>query len=95
MGPTSAIVLYAVLWSLTLLTIAPVRIRTQGDLGKIVEGTHAGAPEVHHLKTKLWVATAIATVLWILTAGVILSGAVSVRDIDMFHRMNPPAAQQG
>lgn len=92
MGPTSAIVLYAVIWFLTLLTIAPIRIRTQGDLGKIVEGTHAGAPEVHHLKKKLWITTGITTVLWAIIAGIIVSGAISVRDIDFFNRMGPPSS---
>ena len=45
MGVTSALVLYAVIWSLLFLIILPIRIKTQGDLGDIVPGTHAGAPE--------------------------------------------------
>ena len=49
MGITSALVLFAVIWSMTFLIILPIRVKTQGDLGDIVPGTHAGAPEVHNI----------------------------------------------
>ncbi|MGR3456192.1 DUF1467 family protein [Pseudooceanicola sp.] len=90
MGPTSAIVLFAVIWFMVLLILAPVRVRTQGDEGAVVPGTHAGAPEVHHLKKKLWITTGLAFVLWVVIAWIILSGRISVRDIDWFQRMAPP-----
>ncbi|MGB0798861.1 MAG: DUF1467 family protein, partial [Planktomarina sp.] len=41
MGITSALVLFAVIWFLTLLIVLPLRLQTQGDLGKVVHGTHA------------------------------------------------------
>ena len=44
MSIVSAIVLYAVLWFLTLFVVLPIRLETQGDRGEIVPGTHAGAP---------------------------------------------------
>jgi len=89
MGITSAIVLYAVIWFMTFLTVLPFRIKTQGDLGQIVPGTHAGSPEVHNVKRKAWLTTAIAFVLWVIIAGIIVSGWITVRDIDswMFNRM--------
>ncbi len=93
MGPTSAIVLYAVIWFLVLLTIAPMRIRTQQDEGKVTYGTQSGAPEVHHLKKKLWITTGVAAVLFAIIAGIILSGWISVRDMDWFDRMGPPSTQ--
>ena len=89
MGVTSAIVLYAVLWFLTFLTVIPFRLQTQGDVGKVVPGTHAGAPEVHNLKKKAIITTMIAAVLWAIIATIILTGTITVRDIDMFHRMGP------
>jgi predicted secreted protein len=89
MGITSAIVLYAVFWFLTFLVVLPIRVKTQGDLGKIVPGTHAGAPEVHDLKKKAWITTGVAFVLWVIVAGIILSGWISVRDLDWFGRMGP------
>lgn len=94
MGITSAIVLFAVIWFMTFFVVLPIRIQTQGDVGKIVPGTHAGSPEHHHLKKKAWITTGIAVVLWIIIGGTIISGVISVRDLDMFNRMVPPAASE-
>ncbi|MTI00785.1 MULTISPECIES: DUF1467 family protein [Alphaproteobacteria] len=84
---TAALVLFAVIWFLTLLIVLPVRIKTQGDLGEIVPGTHAGAPEVHHLKKKMWITTGISVVIWAIIAGIIISGVISVRDFDWLNQM--------
>jgi len=84
---TAAIVLFAVIWFLTLLVVLPVRIKTQGDLGEIVPGTHAGAPEVHHMKKKIWITTGITAILWTIIAGVIISGVISIRDFDWLNQM--------
>lgn len=89
MGITSALVLFAVIWFMTFLIIIPLRLKTQGDVGRIVPGTHAGSPEEHNLKRKAWLTTLISLVLWVVIAGIIVSGLVTVRDIDalMFDRM--------
>jgi hypothetical protein len=42
---------------------------------------------VHHLKKKAMITTVVAMVLWGLIGGTILSGKISVRDIDLFNRM--------
>ncbi|MGR3697087.1 MAG: DUF1467 family protein [Roseovarius sp.] len=94
MGVTSAIVLFAVIWFMTFFVVLPIRIQTQGDLGEVVPGTHAGSPEHHHLKKKAWITTGIAIVLWIIIGGTIISGVITVRDLDMFNRMGPPAASE-
>ncbi|MFY9210008.1 MAG: DUF1467 family protein [Aestuariivita sp.] len=86
MGITSALVLYAVIWFMTFLVVLPIRVQTQGDLNEIVPGTHAGAPEHHHLKKKAWITTGVAFGLWLVTSGIILSGWISVDDFDLFHR---------
>ena len=86
MSITSALVLYAVFWFLTFLVALPVRVKTQGDLGDIVPGTHAGAPEHHHLKKKAWITTWVALALWAVTTVIILSGWITVDDFDLFHR---------
>ncbi|WP_372573865.1 DUF1467 family protein [Ruegeria jejuensis] len=89
MGITSGIVLYAVIWFMTFLVVLPIRIKTQGDLGDIVAGTHAGAPEHHHLKKKAWITTAVAAVLWAIIAGIILSGVISISDFDWTENLPP------
>lgn len=88
MGPTSALVLFAVIWFLTLLIVVPIRLKTQQDVGKVTPGTQSGAPEVHHLKTKIWITTGVSIVLFIIIAGIILSGWITVADMDWFGRMD-------
>ncbi|NCV49796.1 MAG: DUF1467 family protein, partial [Rhodobacterales bacterium] len=44
MGITSALVLFAVIWFLVFLVVIPIRLETQGDVGEVEPGTHAGAP---------------------------------------------------
>ncbi|WP_294608801.1 DUF1467 family protein [Roseovarius sp.] len=87
MGITSGIVLFAVIWFMTFLVVIPIRIQTQGDLNEVVPGTHAGSPEHHHLRKKAWITTGVSVVLWAIIGGTILSGAITVRDLDMFNRM--------
>ena len=84
MAITSAMVLYAVIWFLTFLVVLPIRVKTQGDLGDIVPGTHAGAPEVHNLRKKAWITTAAAFVLWAISCTIIISGWISIADIQAF-----------
>lgn len=87
MGPTSALVLFAVIWFMTLLCVAPIRLKTQQDLGKVTPGTQSGAPEVHHLRAKIWITTGISVVLFVIIGGIIVSGWITVEDLDWFNRM--------
>ena len=89
MSIISAIVLFAVIWFMVFFIAIPIRLKTQGDVGKIVPGTHAGAPADHQLKKKAWITTFVAFLLWVVIAGVIVSGQLTVRDLDMFNRMGP------
>jgi len=93
MSIASAIVLFMVIWFMTFLVALPIRIQTQGEAGEIVPGTHSGSPEKHHIRKKVWITTGVAAVLWAIIASVIVSGLVTVRDIDMFDRMGPPASE--
>ena len=89
MSIISAIVLYAVIWFMVFLVVIPIRLKTQGDLGDVVPGTHAGAPEIHQLKKKAWITTGISALLWAVIAGTIISGVITIRDIDFLNRMTP------
>lgn len=91
MAITSAIVLYAVLWFMTFLVVIPIRIKTQGDLGNVVEGTHAGSPEVHNLRKKAKITSILALAMWAVLFCIIQFEVITVRDIDgwMFNRMAP------
>ena len=87
MSVTSAIVLFAVIWFLTFLIVIPFRIKTQGDLGTIVKGTQAGAPEVHNLRRKAIITTGASLVLWLVITLIILSEIITLQDIDFFGKM--------
>lgn len=89
MGITSAIVLLAVFWFMTLFIVLPIGLRTQGDEGARLIGTHASSPENANLKRKMLWTTVIAVVLWIPTCAVILSGIITVEDFDLFSRFGP------
>ena len=94
MGITSAIVLFAVIWFLTLFIVLPLRLKTQGDVGKIEPGTHAGSPVNPNMKKRFLVTTVVAVVLWAIIAGSIISGVFAVRDFDWFNRMATPEVSQ-
>ena len=94
MSITSALVLFAVIWFMTFLIVIPIRLQTQGDLGEIVPGTQAGAPEHHYLKKKAWITTGITVVLWAIISAIILSGWITVRDLDFHTRMAPLEASE-
>ena len=90
MGVVSGLVLFAVVWFMSLFIVLPIRLETQGDVGERVEGTHAGSPSSSFsMKRKLRLATFVAIPVWAVIAAVILWGDISVRDIDMFGRMGP------
>lgn len=89
MGITSAIVLFAVIWFLVLFVVLPLRLTTQGEAGRIVPGTPAGAPDNVRMGRKLRITTLVAVVLWAIVAGIILSGVIEVRDFDLLNRLPP------
>lgn len=90
MGPVSGLVLFAVIWTLVFFVVLPLRLQTQGEAGEIVPGTHASSPANFDLKRKAKVTTLWAFPIWAVIAVVILTGAVTVRDIDWFDRMSTP-----
>ena len=82
MGIVSGLVLFAVIWSMTFMVALPIRVQTQGDAGEVVPGTHAGAPAQHHLGRKALWTTLVAAIIWASCATIILSGWISVADIE-------------
>lgn len=90
MGITSAIVLLAVVWFMTFFIVLPLRNVTQGDTGEVVPGTHKSAPANSDVKGKAKLTTFIALPIWAVLCAVILSGVITVRDLDWFNRMATP-----
>jgi predicted secreted protein len=88
---TAALVLFAVIWFMVFFIVLPLNLTTQGDAGEVVPGTPPGSPAGFVVKRKARITSIVAVVLWCVIAGVIVSGVVSVRDLDVFHRMGPAA----
>ena len=81
----SAIVLFAVVWFLTLFVILPIGIRTQGEDGNVAPGTPSSAPSNPEIRRKLAWTTAVATVIWAIICSVIIWGGLTIEDIDIWH----------
>jgi len=86
MGIATGLVLFAIIWFLTLFIVLQVGVTSQSDAGTRVEGTHGSAPENPRLKRRFIVTTIVAAVIWAIIAGIILTGAVTIDDIDLFTR---------
>lgn len=80
---TSAIVLFAVLWWMTFFIVLPLRFTSQRDAGTVVPGTPASAPADFQVKRKAKITTAVAAGLWLVVAGIVTSGMITVEDLDV------------
>ncbi|GAB4387151.1 DUF1467 family protein [Albidovulum sp.] len=89
MNLTGGIVLFAIIWFMVFFIMLQIRPHSQADAGKVEPGTPASAPSDVQMKRKVIGTTMIAVVLWSIIASVILSGAVTLRDIDWFGRLGP------
>lgn len=90
MNLTGGIVLFAVIWFLVFFCVLPVRFKSQEEAGEVVPGTPASAPAEAQIVKKAKITSAITVVLWAICAYVILSGMVSIYDLDWFGRLTPP-----
>lgn len=82
MSITGGLVLYVVIWFMTMFVILPVLSRTQGEDGEVVPGTHKGAPSNFRLGRTMLICTLWATPIWAVVAGIILSGVIDVEMLD-------------
>jgi len=90
MDIASGIVLYAILWWMTLFVVMPLNLKTQGEAGEVVPGTPAGAPHAVSIKRKLIVTTVASVFVWIVAVSVIYSGYFDMRMFDV-NNILPPA----
>ena len=84
---TAAIVLFAVIWFLTLFVALPIGLRTQGEAGEVVPGTPSSAPAEPQMRRKFFWVTLITLALWLPLCAFLIWGGVTVRDIDIWGRM--------
>ncbi|QBY01086.1 DUF1467 family protein [Rhodophyticola sp. CCM32] len=86
MSIVTGIVLYAIIWFMTLFVVLPIRMTSQGEAGDVAPGTHASAPHRPAMKRRFLVTTLAAAVVWGIAAWLILSDVVTLEDIDLFNR---------
>ncbi len=85
----SAFVLFAIVWAMVLFIVLPIRLKTQGESGDIVPGTPSSAPANPQMKRRLVITTAVSLVIWGAIVAVIVSGVISIEDLDVFYRPTP------
>jgi predicted secreted protein len=89
MSITAALVLFSVTWFMVFFIVLPIRFKSQGETGTVVPGTPSSAPAEENVKRKAWITTLVAVPLACAISAVILWGGITIRDIDVFHRMGP------
>lgn len=82
MSVTGGMVLFVVVWFMMMFIILPIRARSQAEDGKIVPGTPEGAPANFRLGRTALIVTLWALLVWAISVGIILSGWISVEDLD-------------
>jgi predicted secreted protein len=81
MSITSVVVLYSVIWFMTLFMVLPLFVKSQDENGDVEPGTSAGAPAESMMRRKLKWTTIAATIVFFIVAGIIQSGVITVSDI--------------
>lgn len=89
---TAAIVLFSVTWFMVFFIVLPLRFVSQADAGEVEPGTPKSAPAGDVVVRKAKITTLVAIVVWGALCAIILSGWITVRDIDVMGRMPPEKA---
>lgn len=78
MAPFSMLVVYLLIWWVTLFVVLPMGVRGQAEEGTVVKGTEPGAPVDSQMKRKVILTTLIATIAWVIVCAVIISGVINM-----------------
>lgn len=92
---TAAIVLFSVTWFMVFFIVLPLRFVSQGDAGEVVPGTPKSAPAGDIVARKAKITTVVAVVVSVAIYAIIVSGWITIRDIDVMHVMPPEKAVGG
>jgi predicted secreted protein len=93
MGVVTGLVLYAIIWFMTLLIVLQTNVVSQDEAGERVKGHPRFRPGRPAAGRRFLLTSGIAFGIWAVIAAVILSGAVTIDDIDLFTRFglgSPP-----
>ena len=84
MSITAILVVFASIWFLSLLVCLPIGVRTQGEAGEQVPGTHASVPVDAMIRKKLIWATCAAFAITVPLVLVVIFGGITMRDLDIW-----------
>jgi len=65
---TTAAAIYFIIWWVVLFAVLPWGIRSQEESGEVVPGSDPGAPAIPNVVAKLVWTTAVATLVFVLSA---------------------------
>ncbi|TYB80675.1 DUF1467 family protein [Maritimibacter fusiformis] len=88
MSVTAGLVMFIVIWFMTMFIVLPIRARSQAEDGSVVPGTPEGAPANFRLGRTVLIVTLWAVGIWAICAGVLLSGWISVEDLDWMNLLD-------
>ena len=92
MGIVTGLVLYAIIWFLTLLVALQVRVTSQDEAGERVPGTHGSAPENPQLRARVIWTSVVAFAIWAVLAVILIFELITLEDIDLFTRFGMGSA---
>lgn len=85
----AALVLFAVVWFMTLFVVLPLYQPSQGDKDDVVPGTSPSAPANPQLGKRALIVTGITFVIWGILVFVIATGAISLETMNIWGGIQP------
>ena len=85
----AALVLFAVVWFMTLFLVLPFHQPSQGDKNDVVPGTSPSAPANPQLGKRAIIVTAISLVIWVILVSIIATDAISLETINIWSCIQP------
>ena len=78
MAPFSMLVIYLLIWWVTLFAVLPLGVKGQAEEGTVVKGSEPGAPVDSQMKRKIILTTLVSAVIWAITCLIIIKGWVNL-----------------
>ena len=85
----AALVLFAVVWFMTLFVVLPIYQPTQRDKGEVVPGTSPSSPANPQLGKRALIVTGISLVIWGILVYVISTGTISLETMNIWGGIQP------
>jgi len=89
MTVVGAALLFFMIWVVSLIVSLQLGQVTQAESKDVAPGTPASAPANFDFRRKLLHASLAAVLIWAVISAIIISGAITLADIDIFKRLRP------